>query len=164
MQRIATGFIVLILSLTAACGWQLRGQSAGSEDTSKMIFVRSSVDQPVAIHLRNSLELRGNLAELNDADIIIDIGPMMTNKRVAAVDQIGEADVYRITLSNQLRILDASGLEIAPRTTMSQSDNYNYDRRILDAMEQEERDLIDRLEQQLAEAILRRAIILSRSQ
>jgi LPS-assembly lipoprotein len=164
MQRVATGFIVLILSLTAACGWQLRGQSAGNEDTSKGIFVRSSVDQPVAIHLRNSLELRGNLSELNDAEIIIEIGPLMTNKRVAAVDQIGEADVYRITLSNQLRILDSNGLEVAPLTTMSQSDNYNYDRRILEAMEQEERDLIERLEQQLAEAILRRAIILSRGQ
>ena len=163
MMRLALSALLSTLLLTG-CGWQLRGQSVGGEDTTAQIFVDARVDQPVALHLRNSLELRGNLAELTDADVVIQLSEFETNRRITAVDQIGEASVYRITISTRVHILNGQGEELAPVRTMTQADNYNFDRRILNAMEQEERDLIDRLEQQLAEAILRRAIVVSRPQ
>jgi outer membrane lipopolysaccharide assembly protein LptE/RlpB len=163
MLRRATA-LSMILSLVVGCGWQVRGQSIGSGDISTKIYVQAAVDQPVAIHLRNALTLRNNLAERSNADVIVEIGPFEKDRRIAAVDQIGEANVYRITIANQVRILDSNGVVISDSSRLSLSDNYNYDRRILDAMEQEERDLITRLERQLADAILRRAIISSRTQ
>ncbi|WP_298634994.1 LPS assembly lipoprotein LptE [uncultured Umboniibacter sp.] len=161
LERIVT---LLVLSFAlSACGWQLRGDSATLNTDGERVGVVSQVNNPIAADLREQLTLSKALAVDGNETLTISIGRIRQEKRVVAVDQIGEASVYRITLSTEVTITDANGETVSPATRMSQSGNYNFDKRILDAMTEEEQSLIQRLEQQLAQAIARKATILGKS-
>ena len=155
--------LIIFSFALSACGWQLRGDSATLNTEGLRVQVVSQVNNPVAADLREQLTLSRALAVDGNEAITISVGRIRQEKRVVAVDQIGEASVYRITLSTEVTITDAAGETISPATRMSQSGNYNFDKRILDAMTEEELSLIQRLEQQLAQAIARKATILGRS-
>ncbi|MEQ3697285.1 MAG: LPS assembly lipoprotein LptE [Pseudomonadales bacterium] len=155
--------LIIFSFALSACGWQLRGDSATLNTEGVRVQVVSQVNNPVAADLREQLTLSRALAVDGNEALTISVGRIRQEKRVVAVDQIGEASVYRITLSTEVTITDATGETISPATRMSQSGNYNFDKRILDAMTEEELSLIQRLEQQLAQAIARKATILGRS-
>lgn len=155
---------LLVLSLAlSACGWQLRGDTATLNTEGVSVAVVSQVNNPVAAALREQLTLSRALAVEGSETLTIEVGRIRKEKRVVAVDQIGEASVYRITLSTEVSMTDMNGETVSAATRMSQSGNYNYDKRILDAMTEEELSLDQRLEQQLAQSIARKATILGRN-
>jgi outer membrane lipopolysaccharide assembly protein LptE/RlpB len=155
--------LLVFLFALSACGWQLRGDAATFNTGGERVAVESQLNNPVAAELREQLTLSRALAVNGNETLTISVGRIRQEKRVTAVDQIGEASVYRITLSAEVTISNTNGEILSPTTRMSQSGNYNFDKRILDAMTEKEQSLIQRLEQQLAQAIARKGTILARS-
>lgn len=150
-------FTLISLLLLSACGWQLRGADSASAAPN---LERLRLD---AAKTSNVAPIVRDLFILNDIDtgpqkpqIVIQISNEEFTSRVAAVDSVADASVYRITLSVILTIKDAEGHVLLKPTEIKQSGNYDYDKNAASSMDRVEDQVNQRLEQHVASIIQRR--------
>jgi len=143
-----------------ACGFQLRGSDAQQSYPNIEVQVDSKRASEIAHLLRANLSLRNDLADASASAARIEVSDYKTHRKVAAVNNIGEVSIYRITVEAMVTFYSAKGERLGQTSKISRAGNYNYDNRILNAMTQEENNLRASLNRELANAILRKASII----
>ncbi|WP_027328587.1 LPS assembly lipoprotein LptE [Marinimicrobium agarilyticum] len=149
--------LLVILSLVAACGWQLRGTVALSSLTDTLHITGQDTYGPLLTELRNRLQADDiTLTDTpSEARYTLDIVQEQTEKRVAALGSDALAGAYELTLTAQFNVLDSRGIPIASRLTSQITRSYNASAASAGSSSQEEMLLLSEMREELAQQILR---------
>lgn len=149
--------LLTILTLVAACGWQLRGTVALSSLTDTLHITGQDTYGPLLTELRNRLQADEiTLTESpSEARYTLDIVQEKTEKRVAALGSDALASAYELTLTAHFNVLDGRGMPIANRLTSQITRSYNASAASAGSSSQEEALLLSEMREELAQQILR---------
>jgi len=156
MKKIIACF--LIISLTSACGWHLRG-SISLPDSLTSLYV-SAADAHGALITEIKQRLRANkvaLAETAaDAPYSLVIVEERNERRTAGVGSDALTSAYEVTLAADYEVRARSGERLAPVTTAITSRTYNFSPGNASSAEQEEAILLSEMRREIAQQMLRR--------
>lgn len=149
--------IALLILLTGACGWQLRGSVALSSLTDTLHLTSPDDYGALMVELRNrlsadDLELTETPAQ---ARYTLRVNREQLDKRVAAVGSDALASAYELTLRAEFDVLDHRGLPIATRLISSVTRSYNASAGSAGSSAQEEILLTREMRTELAQQVLR---------
>lgn len=147
-------FILCLIMLCAACGWQLRGTVALSSTVENLYLTGEDSFGPLMTELRNRLEAEG--VELSDSPIgaqyTLRITRETNQRRVAALGADALASAFELTLTANFDVADNSGQIIAGGLTSLVTRSYNASG---GNRTQEEALILGEMRQELAQQILR---------
>lgn len=160
MKKVIAGLLILTLS---ACGWHLRGSSAGGDKlamTAPLDLVIETNDDhtPLMDAIRQALPAyrinEQKSATANSLNLML--GQEKMDKRTAGVGSDALTSAYEIILSIEYSVSNANGV-ITPRNTRaSLSRSYDYNVNNANSAAQEEELILQEMRRELAQSILRR--------
>ena len=165
MKKIIVSLLVLTLT---ACGWHLRGSTAGGDKlamTTPLDLVIDAEDNhsPLMDALRQSLN-SFNINEVKSTtanSLTLTLGAEIMDKRTAGVGSDALTSAYEIILSMDYVVSNTEGV-ITPLNTRARiSRTYNYDVNNANSATQEEKLVLQEMRSELAQTILRRTKTLS---
>ncbi len=149
--------IAVLILLTGACGWQLRGSVALSSLTDTLHLTSPDDYGALMVELRNRLS--ADDIRLTDspteARYTLRVNRELVDKRVAAVGSDALASAYELTLRAEFDVLDQRGIPIATRLVSSVTRSYNASSGSAGSSAQEEVLLTREMRTELAQQILR---------
>lgn len=171
MQKkcLANGLILILLLLTAACGFKLRGQSKLPSQL-QTVYVNST--QPYGQFtdtLKNRLEVYGVkvVDEPQQAQLQLRVRPGNLEHKVTNASVSGDTQTYWLTYSVVFELADSQGNIILPQKPLTVGRNYVATRdqirsdnhEIILIKQQMERELVDRLFNRLESMQVKDALI-----
>lgn len=168
MQKIIASLLIIALS---ACGWHLRGSTAGGDKLAMNQPLLLTIDAkddytPFLDALRQSLSVF-NITENTQGDntaLTLTLGEELMDKRTAGVGSDALTSAYEITLTLDYALRNAEGEITPPDTRARLSRTYNYDVNAANSAVQEEELVLQEMRRELAQSILRRTKILAAQQ
>lgn len=165
MNKIIASLLILTLS---ACGWHLRGATAGGDKLAMTTPLNLVIDagdnhSPLVDALRQSLG-GFNIKEINTAtanSLSLTLEEEIMDKRTAGVGSDALTSAYEIILSVDYTLGNTQGVITPPDTRARISRTYNYDVNNANSATQEEELVLQEMRRELAQTILRRAKTLS---
>jgi LPS-assembly lipoprotein len=154
--------ITLLLFVTTACGWHLRG-SGEEVEIKQSIYVE---DATGLVHnaLKKSLIKKQRLGDVASADIQLILGDEFYERRSASVNNLAQTIQYQLTLSVPYQILNNLGEPIAEKAVAELSRYYTYNQNAINSSSKEEKALKKEIIRQLSQRILRRVNFISQQQ
>lgn len=150
--------ILILLMLSAACGWQLRGSVALPAGVKQMHLSSEDPYNPMMTELRQRLLAAG--VELTPAPLgapyTLAITEQNRDSRVAAVGADSLASAYEVTIEVRYDILGPTGEAVALDLSSSVTRSYESDVSVAGAGAREEAMLLEEMRTELAQQILRR--------
>ncbi len=161
MKKVIVSLLLLTLS---ACGWHLRGSTAGGDKlamNSPLDLVISTEDDhtPLMDAIRQALP-GYKITELQTAtasSLSLTLAEEKMDKRTAGVGSDALTSAYEIILSIEYSISNANGIITPLNTKASISRSYDYNVNNANSATQEEELVLQEMRRELAQTILRRA-------
>ncbi len=149
--------IALLILLTGACGWQLRGTVALSSLTDTLYLTSQDDYGPLMVELRNRLSATDVVLteSASEARYTLRVNREIIDKRVAAVGSDALASAYELTVRAEFDVLDQRGAPIASRLVSSVTRSYNASSGSAGSSAQEEALLTREIRTELAQQVLR---------
>jgi LPS-assembly lipoprotein len=138
MTHIKLLIIALAISITAACGWHLRGQVNLPVSLRILDVNVTAVDFVSKNAIKHSL-LSNGVTISNDADYQLHVLKETSGKRTLAVTSTAKASEYELTQTLEFQLLDADRVAISDIISVStyQTFLYNADAEIGKAQEEQ---------------------------
>lgn len=154
MRRLLTAF--LLLSLLAACGFQLRGPKPMPFQTIKL-EMDSYADLTAA--LKRAIQANGSTRVVDraeDAEVRLLTPVNVREKEIIALNANGSAREYQLRLRFAYKLVGKAGQEITPLSTITLHRDITFSDSAVLAKEQEEAQMYTEMERDLAQQLVRR--------
>lgn len=165
MKKIIVSLLVLTLS---ACGWHLRGSTAGDDKLAMtspvdVVIVTQDDHSPLINTLRQSLRSYkiNELSAANATSLTLNMSREVLDKRTAGVGSDALTSAYEIILRVEYSISNASGVITPLDTSARATRTYNYNVNNANGAAQEEELVLREMRRELANTVLRRVKNLS---
>jgi LPS-assembly lipoprotein len=148
---------LLLSTLIAACGFQLRGAVELPEGVRKVYVATSDELSPFAVQLDQALRDSGAAfaGSAGEAAAVIRIEQDHTGQRVLSVSARNTPQEYQVYYSVQYSI-DRAGQEAVPRQSIELTRSYSYNESAALAKDREEAILREAIARDLADLVVRR--------
>lgn len=152
IRRLTT--VLLLITLTSACGWQLRGLHSASSSTplpDQVKLVTTEPNSSMARTLRRILTSK-NIAVAADAPLALVLEEEILDKRPLSVTETGVTAQYQLVLTVRYRYKNASASNplTSERLELSSWRSYDFDAKLIVAKNQEEQALLEEMREELA--------------
>ena len=148
--------IVVLGLLTAACGFQLRGQARLPFET---LYVAIPQISPLGIELKRNI-IAGTHTRLVDnpaqAQAIFDLLAEERSKSILSFDSSGQVREYQLRYRLGFRVRDARGRDYLPQSEIRVTRDVSYNSTQVLAKESEEQLLYRDMQSDMVQQILRR--------
>jgi LPS-assembly lipoprotein len=148
--------IVVLGLLTAACGFQLRGQAKLPFET---LYVAIPETSPMGIDLRRNIAAGTNTKLVNtpaQAQAILELVSDERSKTILSFDSSGQVREYQLRYRLAFRVRDARGRYYLPRSEIRLTRDISYSSTQVLAKESEEQLLYLEMQRDMVQQILRR--------
>ena len=161
-MQMLRGLAVLLVVMTTACGFQLRGNRE-LPVALRSVFIEvkqqyRTLEPPIVGSLRSALRARG--AEVHrksrDAETRLVVEKLDERRQVVSVGADGKAIEYELTTTIQYTIRSAAGEVLLPHQSLSLSRDYSFNSEAVLAKEAEELQLRESMQAELAELMMLR--------
>lgn len=150
--------ILLIVSITSACGWQLRGSSNLPDSLTSLYVSAEDAHGPLITEIKQLL--KSNKVTVADASgaapYTLAIVEETNDRRTAGVGSDALTSAYELILAVDYEIRSSAGAPLAPATTATTSRTYNYSAGNASSAIQEEAILLREMRRDIAQQMLRR--------
>ena len=148
--------IVVLGLLTAACGFQLRGQAKLPFET---LYVAIPDISPLGIELKRNI-IAGTHTRLvktpAEAQAVFELTSEARDKSILSFDTSGQVREYQLRYSLGFRVRDAKGRDYLPRSEIRVTRDVSYSSTQVLAKESEEQLLYRDMQSDMVQQILRR--------
>lgn len=151
LKALATALLALAL---VACGFQLRGNYQLPEALERVSLQSSRSHSDLLRHLRRYLEGAGVV--LDSSGTRLNIGSVENRRRVISVDDQGRPREYELTSTVTVSVAETASGYALPETTLQVQRDYFYDPEGVLSAGDQERQLREDMEQDLALRIMYR--------
>lgn len=151
-----TALSVLSAALVTGCGFKLRGSQALPFAT---IYVGADPNSQFGAALRRHIAASGTTTTVEDADAAdarLEVLRTSRTRDILSLSGEGKVREYQLNQSIVFRVLDRSGLELLPATSIAARREYNFDDSQVIAKEQEEALLWRDMESDMLQQLMRR--------
>lgn len=167
MRPEARPWIALALALLlAGCGFQFRdaGQWPASLDAVQVRAAPQARD--FALALRRALRDKGATLteEAAAARLVIEVADASRARRITALSAAGTATEYEVVYEARVSARDSAGGIVLAAQTMQERRSYAYDPARALGLDQQEDRMIQIMERQVAEEVVRRLVMLLRKE
>ena len=148
--------IVVLSLLTAACGFQLRGQAKLPFET---LYVAISEISPLGIELKRNIIAGTHTRVVNDpaqAQAILDLVSEERGKSILSFDTAGRVREFQLRYRLSFRVRDARGRDYLPQNEIRVTRDISFDDAQVLSKESEEQLLFRDMQKDVVEQILRR--------
>lgn len=148
--------IVVLGLLTAACGFQMRGQSKLPFET---LYIAIPETSPMGIDLRRSIAAGTDTKLVNtpaQAQAILELVAEERSKSILSIDASGQVREYLLRYRLAFRVRDARGREYLPRSEIQLSRYVSYSSTQVLSKESEEQLLYREMQADTVQQILHR--------
>ena len=156
MRILATVAIVALALLTAACGFQLRGQAKLPFDT---LYVAIPENSPLAIELKRNI-IAGTDTKIVDApakaQAILELMSEERSKSILSFDASGRVREYQLHYRISFRVRDAKGRDYLAQSEIGLSRDISFNDAQVLSKESEEQLLYRDMQSDMVQQILRR--------
>lgn len=150
-------FAILILALlTAACGFQLRGQASLPFET---LYVAIPADSPLGIELKRNIIAGTHTKLVNDraqAQAIFELVSEERQKSILSFDTTGRVREFQLRYRLGFRVRDARGRDYLPLSEIQLTRDISYNDAQVLSKESEEELLFRDMQSDMVQQILRR--------
>lgn len=153
-------FLTAVTALSAAiitgCGFKLRGSQPLTFNT---LYVGIDANTPFGAALRRQIAASGTTSVVEQADAAdarLEVLNTRRTRDILSLSGAGKVREYQLNQSITFRVLDRSGDELLPATTIAARREYNFDDSQVIAKEQEEALLWRDMENDLLQQLMRR--------
>jgi len=153
-MRIAA--IVLLGLLTAACGFQLRGQAKLPFET---LYVAIPAISPLGIELKRNIVAATHTKLVNtpaEAQAVFELISEEREKTILSFDSSGQVREYQLRYRLRFRVRDARGRDYLPQSEIQLTRDVSYSSTQVLAKESEEQLLYRDMQSDVVQQILRR--------
>ncbi len=156
MKWMRLACISVVAAALTACGFHLRGQISLSESLTPLAI--QAGDPELRQVLMDVLENSGTpvVDDPARAKAILQVRDVNYERRVRTIDSRGKVNGYLLVYSVSFRVDSAGGEELSALTPISVRRDFNFDSTQVLQKEDEERDLREEMERDMAQRILRR--------
>jgi LPS-assembly lipoprotein len=148
---------ILVLGLvTAACGFQLRGQAKLPFET---LYVAIPDISPLGIELKRNIIAGTNTKLVRDqaeAQAILDVTSEERSKNILSLNTSGQVIEYQLRYRLSFRVHDAKGRDYLPQSEIRLTRNVPFNNSLVLAQESEEQLLYRDMQGDMVQQILRR--------
>jgi LPS-assembly lipoprotein len=148
--------IIALGLLTAACGFQLRGQAKLPFDT---LYVDTPANSPLGIELKRNI-VAGTSTRLADAaakaQAIFSVASEERSKTILSFDASGQVAELQLRYRLKFRVRDANGRDYLPESEIRLTRDISYSGTQVLAKESEEALLYRDMQSDMVQQILRR--------
>ncbi len=148
--------IVVLALLTAACGFQLRGQATLPFET---LYVAIPAISPVGIELKRNIIAGTHTRLVNtpaEAQAILELTSEERGKTILSFDTTGQVREYQLRYRLSFRVRDAKGRDYLPQSEIRVTRDVSYSSTQVLAKESEEQLLFRDMQSDMVQQILRR--------
>lgn len=148
--------IVVLALLTAACGFQLRGQAKLPFET---LYVAIPETSPMGIDLRRNIVAGTNTRLVNtpaEAKAILELFDEERSKSILSFDSAGQVREYQLRYRLAFRVRDGRGRDYLPRSEIRLTRDISYSSTQVLSKESEEQLLYREMQSDMVQQILRR--------
>lgn len=153
---------LLVITLTA-CGWHLRGSTAGSDKLAmttplSLVIITEDDHTPLMDALRQALPSY-KVTEVSDETpgaLTLSLAPELMDRRTAGVGSDALTSAYEIILTVEYSLSNAEAMLTPLNTKVSLSRTYDYNVNNANSATQEEELVLQEMRRELANTILRR--------
>jgi LPS-assembly lipoprotein len=154
---------LLLVSLTTACGWQLRGSLATHENL-KSVYIEAE-DTHGALYNELQEVLKSNKIALGEsassASISLFIRDEIHDRRTAAVGSDALTSAYELMLSVHYHVANANGAPMSSLGSAMVTRTFNYNASGASSGAREEALLMSEMRREMAQLLVRRLNALS---
>lgn len=157
-MRISMQLFALLLTalMLSACGFHLHEQTGMPFNT--LYLDAANPNTPFITELRRNLEAKQvrlvNTAK--EADVVLQIVFESSNKQILTLGSSGRVNGFRLNYRVSLRAYDLKNQEWIPAEVMEEHRDYSYDDSLILAKEAEESLLVQSMNSDVAQQIVRR--------
>lgn len=148
--------IALLGLLTAACGFQLRGQATLPFET---LYVAIPATSPLGTELKRNI-IAGTRTRLVDtpaeAQAILELLAEERSKTILSFDTAGQVREYQLRYRMRFRVRDARGRDYLPQSEIRLTRDVSYNNSQVLAKESEEQLLYRDMQSDVVQQVLRR--------
>lgn len=163
IRRIAASLAVMTLAVTlvSGCGFHLRGKVALSKDLTPLAI--SGNDDGLVAVLKEALEFSGTpvVDSAASAQAVLRLTKSRVRRQVRTTDSRGLATAYRLHYRVRYDVLNRAGEVIVKGSRLSQSRDLDFDASQILTKEDEQRFLIEDMQREIAQNILRTLSVLA---
>ena len=146
------------LPALAACGFQLR---QAPNFAFKTIHVGSGESSPIGNELKRSIAANGNVqvvnaAQLNTADVVLDVLGEQREKVVVSLNSTGQVREFQLRSRFTFRLRTQLGRELIPSTEILQQRDISFNESAVLSKEAEEALLYRDMQTDIVQQLLRR--------
>jgi LPS-assembly lipoprotein len=148
--------IVVLALLTAACGFQLRGQATLPFET---LYVAIPAISPLGIELKRNIVAGTHTRLVNtpaEAQAILELTSEERGKTILSFDTTGQVREYQLRYRLSFRVRDAKGRDYLPQSEIRVTRDVSYSSTQVLAKESEEQLLFRDMQSDMVQQILRR--------
>ena len=148
--------IVVLGLLTAACGFQLRGQAKLPFET---LYVAIPETSPMGIDLRRNIVAGTNTRLVHtpaEAKAILELVTEERSKAILSFDSAGQVREYQLRYRLAFRVRDGRGSDYLPRSEIRLTRDISYSSTQVLSKESEEQLLYREMQNDMVQQILRR--------
>ena len=164
MNRIVSKCILGLTLLTlAACGFQLRGQTAVSEELKTLYIQGVNTRQDVfGVELKRALMRNGIevLDEYREGAALFTVLENRFDRHVLSVGSDAKVREYELEAQVIFQVTDDNGELIGSKQRVEARRDYQFDRSQILAMDEQERVLRQDLNKQMVQSVLRRLSVM----
>ncbi len=161
--RFAASVVVMALAATvvSGCGFHLRGKVALSKNLTPLAI--SGTDDGLVSVLKEALEFSGTpvVDSAANAQAVLRLIKTKVRRSVRSTDSRGLATSYRLHYRVRYDVLNRAGDVIVKGTRLSQSRDLDFDASQILTKEDEQRFLIEDMQREIAQNILRTLSVLA---
>lgn len=152
-QRVLT---MLVVSLIAGCGFQLRGAAPVSAAVQPLAVVcNDAVPLTLCQAVEDQLRLGDvNVVERSRADYVLTLSDFRQSRRASAITRNAIAAEYTLRQRVTLSVMTADKVPLVANQEVSSSESYRYDETNILAKQREQDALTDTLIQRLSQQII----------
>ncbi|MCK4841009.1 MAG: hypothetical protein KAT04_03890 [Methylococcales bacterium] len=149
--------ILLVLLITSACGYHLRGSVDLSEDL-KNIYLQGASSQLTKLLKKTLKSSNGQLVDkVEQAGVVIKIEKEKMDRRVLSLDSSGRANEYELLYVVIFNLFDNKGKQLAGKQVVEVNRDYFNDQAAVLAKNNEEQVIREEMYRQAVKSILNRA-------
>jgi len=155
-RKFLTAMTALSATLVAGCGFKLRGPQALPFET---LYVGVDPNSEFGAALRRQIATSGTTTtvEVREAgDARLEVLRTARTRDILSLSGAGKVREYQLNQSIMFRVVDRSGVELLPATSIAARREYNFDDTQVIAKEQEEALLWRDMENDLLQQLMRR--------
>jgi len=156
--------IALMSGALSACGFALRGKLPLSE-TISVIAVKSIETTGTALKPRMEEALRVSGATVVPdsavAKATLDLYEVKLDRKVRTIDTRGKVTGYTLEYTVRFKVVSADGRELSNPPPMYVRRDFNFDPNQVLQKEDEERELLEQIEKEISQRILRQLVTIA---